>query len=40
MFSKNAGFLRKVAGAKIIYVCEEGVICEDITKEFLADIPF
>ncbi len=40
LFSKNAGFLRKVAGAKIIYVSEEGVICEDITKDFLADIPF
>ena len=40
MFSKNAGFLRKVAGAKIIYVGEEGVVCEDITKDFLADIPF
>ncbi len=40
MFSKNAGFLRKVAGAKIIYVGEEGVICEDITKDFLANIPF
>ena len=40
MFSKNAGFLRKIAGAKIIYIGAEGVVCEDITKEFLADIPF
>lgn len=40
MFSKNAGFLRKIAGAKIIYISPEGIICEDITKEFLADIPF
>ena len=40
MFSKNAGFLRKLAGAKIVYMCDEGVICEDITKDFLADIPF
>ncbi len=40
MFSKNAGFLRKIAGAKIIYIGAEGVICEDITKEFLANIPF
>ncbi len=40
MFTGNAGFLRKIAGAKIIYVSEDGIICEDITKEFLADIPF
>ncbi len=40
MFSKNAGFLRKIAGAKIIYIGADGVICEDITKEFLANIPF
>ncbi|MCR5673194.1 MAG: septum formation inhibitor [Lachnospiraceae bacterium] len=40
MFSKNAGFLRKLAGAKIIYIGNEGIICEDITKEFLAQIPF
>ncbi len=40
MFSKNAGFLRKIAGAKIIYISPDGIICEDITKEFLADIPF
>lgn len=40
MFSKNAGFLRKVSGAKIIYISPDGIICEDITKEFLADIPF
>lgn len=40
MFSKSAGFLRKIAGAKIVYVSEEGVVCEDITRDFLADIPF
>ena len=41
MFTKNAGFLRKLAGAKIIYVNpENGIICEDISKEFLAEIPF
>lgn len=40
MFTKNAGFLRKLAGAKIIYIGEDGIICDDITKEFLADIPF
>lgn len=40
MFTKNAGFLRKLAGAKIIYIGEEGIVCEDITKEFLADLPF
>lgn len=40
MFSKSAGFLRKISGAKIIYVSEDGAVCEDITKEFLADIPF
>lgn len=40
MFTKNAGFLRKIAGAKIIYIGNEGVVCEDITKEFLAQIPF
>ncbi|MCR5688107.1 MAG: septum site-determining protein MinC [Lachnospiraceae bacterium] len=40
MFTKNAGFLRKIAGAKIIYFNGEEAVCEDITKEFLADIPF
>ncbi len=40
LFSKNAGFLRKLAGAKIVYMSSEGVVCEDITKDFLADIPF
>lgn len=40
MFTKNAGFLRKVSGAKIIYIGEDGAVCEDITKEFLAEIPF
>lgn len=40
MFTKNAGFLRKLAGAKIIYIGAEGIICDDITKEFLTDIPF
>ena len=39
-FSKNAGFLRKIAGAKIIYIGGEGIVCDDITKEFLANIPF
>ncbi len=40
MFSKNAGFLRKIAGAKIVYISSEGIVCDDITKEFLANIPF
>ncbi len=40
MFSRNAGFLRKIAGAKIIYISPDGIVCEDITKEFLAEIPF
>ncbi|MCR5302778.1 MAG: hypothetical protein K6E49_10115 [Lachnospiraceae bacterium] len=40
MFTKNAGFLRKVSGAKIIYIGADGIVCEDITKEFLANIPF
>ena len=40
MFTKNAGFLRKIAGAKIIYIGEDGIVCDDITKEFLAQIPF
>ena len=39
-FTKNAGFLRKISGAKIIYVGSEGIVCDDITKEFLANIPF
>ena len=39
-FTKNAGFLRKMAGAKIIYIGADGIVCDDITKEFLADIPF
>ena len=40
MFTKNAGFLRKLAGAKIIYIGNDGIVCDDITKEFLANIPF
>lgn len=40
MFSRNAGFLRKIAGAKIIYISPDGIVCEDITKDFLAEIPF
>lgn len=40
MFTKSAGFLRKLAGAKIVYVTAEGAVCDDITKEFLAEIPF
>ncbi len=40
MFTRSAGFLRKIAGAKIIYNGEGGIVCEDITKEFLANIPF
>ncbi len=40
MFSRNAGFLRKISGAKIIYISPDGIVCEDITKEFLAEIPF
>ena len=41
MFTKNAGFLRKLSGAKIIYISpDEGIVCDDITKEFLSEIPF
>ncbi len=40
MFSRNAGFLRKIAGAKIIYISPDGIVCEDITKEFLVESPF
>lgn len=41
MFTKSAGFLRRLAGAKIVYISpEEGIVCDDISKEFLADIPF
>ena len=40
MFTKNAGFLRKLSGAKIVYAVSDGAVCEDITKEFLSEIPF
>ncbi len=40
IFTRNAGFLRKLAGAKIIYIGEDGIVCDDISKEFLANIPF
>lgn len=40
VFSKSSGLLRKLAGAKIIYVVDHKIYCDDISKEFLANIPF
>lgn len=40
MFSKSAGYFRKTTGPKIIFVEDHEIFCEDITKEFLANIPF
>lgn len=40
VFSKSSGFLRKITGARIIYIDSDEIVCEEITKEFLADIPF
>lgn len=39
-FVKSAGFLRKVSGAKIIYIADDEIECDDLNKEFLANIPF
>ena len=40
MFSKSAGFLRKTIGPRIIYIDGDEILCDEITKEFLADLPF
>lgn len=40
MFSKNVGYFRKTVGPKIVYVEDHEINCDDITKEFLANIPF
>lgn len=40
MFSKNAGFLRKTVGPRIIFIDGEEIVCEEINKEFLANLPF
>lgn len=40
IFTKSMGFLRKTNGPKIIYVVDHEIMCDDVTKEFLADIPF
>lgn len=40
IFMKSAGFLRKTSGAKIVYVNKGVAECDDINKEFLANIPF
>lgn len=40
MFSKSAGYFRKTMGPKIIFVEDHEITCDDITKEFLANIPF
>lgn len=39
-FFKSAGFLRKPSGARIIYIDKDDIVCDEITKEFLADLPF
>lgn len=40
IFNKNAGFLRKPIGARIVYVYKDEALCDEITKDFLADLPF
>lgn len=39
-FSKGGGLLRKTTGAKIIYLLKDRIECDDLNKEFLANIPF
>lgn len=40
IFSKSSGFLRKTVGPRIIFIDGDEITCDEITKEFLADIPF
>lgn len=40
IFSKSSGLLRKINGARIVYLNEGNIICEEITPEFLSQIPF
>lgn len=40
MFTKNAGFLRKPVGARIVYIDGDGIVCDEITNDFLANLPF
>jgi len=40
IFSKSAGFLRKIAGARIVYIANNEIYCDEINKEFLSEIPF
>lgn len=40
IFSKSSGILRKITGARIVYIEKDEIFCEEITKEFLSDIPF
>lgn len=39
-FVKSAGFLRKTVGPRIIYIYGDEIVCDEISKEFLANIPF
>ncbi len=40
IFVKSAGFLRKNPGARIVFINGDEIECEEITKEFLNDLPF
>ena len=40
IFTKSSGFLRKMGGAKIVYINDHEISCDELTKDFLADIPF
>lgn len=40
MFVKSAGFLRKTTGPRIVFIDGDEIVCEEITKEFLANMPF
>ena len=40
IFSKSSGLLRKIQGPRIVYIFENEIYCEEITKEFLSDLPF
>lgn len=40
IFVKSAGFLRKQSGARIVYIENDDIECDEITKDFLSNLPF
>lgn len=40
ILAKSAGFLRSKPGARIVYIGKEGIDIEEITKDFLMNLPF